>query len=66
VADNQPASVLQAFAARIRQVGPERVLYGTDVAPTSVRHSWETFATTVGLTEREVGAIARNVAPYLR
>jgi predicted TIM-barrel fold metal-dependent hydrolase len=66
VADGQTPQVLQKFAERIRQVGLDRVLYGTDSAPPPARQSWATFRTTVPLTEEEFKAIAGNVAPYLR
>lgn len=66
VADGQPKEVLQKFAERIRQIGPGRVLYGTDLAPPTARQSWLTFRTTVPLTDEEFKAIAGNVAPYFR
>jgi predicted TIM-barrel fold metal-dependent hydrolase len=66
VADGQNDEVLRTFAKRIRQVGPHRVLYGTDLAPPPARHSWLTFRTTVPLTDEEMRTIAGNVAPYLR
>jgi predicted TIM-barrel fold metal-dependent hydrolase len=66
VADGQSGEVLQKFAERIRQVGLQRVLYGTDMAPPTARQSWATFRTTVPLTEDEIRTIAGNVAPYLR
>jgi predicted TIM-barrel fold metal-dependent hydrolase len=33
VADEQPEAELKRFAARIRQVGIKRVLYGSDLGP---------------------------------
>ena len=66
VADEQTPEVLQKFAMRIRQVGLQRVLYGTDMAPPTARQSWMTFRTTVPLTEDEIRTIAGNVAPYFR
>lgn len=66
VADGQSKEVLQKFAERIRQVGPGRVLYGTDLAPPTARQSWLTFRTTVPLTDEEFKTIAGNVAPYFR
>jgi predicted TIM-barrel fold metal-dependent hydrolase len=62
VANFQPPAVLAAFAARIREVGLRRVLFGTDVG--SPRENWAIFRTTVPLTDDEFAAIARNVAPY--
>jgi predicted TIM-barrel fold metal-dependent hydrolase len=64
VANDQPTDVLRKLAARIRQVGLQRVLFGTD-AGSSVRQAWATFRTTVPLHKNELATIARNVAPYL-
>jgi predicted TIM-barrel fold metal-dependent hydrolase len=53
---------------RIRQVGPERVLYGTDAAlgdNLRPRESWAAFRK-LPLTEAEFSRIEGNVAPYLR
>lgn len=66
VADGQSEEVLQKFAERMRQVGLNRVLYGTDAGPPTARQSWRNFRTTVPLTEEEIRTIAGNVAPYLR
>lgn len=66
VADQQPDEALRQFAARIRQVGPERVLFGTDMGPPHARQSWAIFRTTVPLTDEEFRIIAGNVAPFLR
>lgn len=66
VADQQTPQVLQTFAMRIRQVGLDRVLFGTDLGPPTPRQSWLTFRTTVPLTDVEFDTIARNVAPYLQ
>lgn len=66
VADGQTEAVLNTFAARIRQVGPKRVLFGTDLAPPAARQSWLNFRTTVPLTDAEFNVIAKNIAPYLR
>ncbi len=66
VADGQTKEVLQKFAERIRQIGPGRVLYGTDLGPPAARQSWMNFRTTVPLTDEEFKTIAGNVAPYFR
>jgi predicted TIM-barrel fold metal-dependent hydrolase len=54
-------------ARRIRQLGVERVLYGTDgTSPgRSVRDAWEVFLK-LPLTDAEFRTIAANVAPYMR
>jgi predicted TIM-barrel fold metal-dependent hydrolase len=64
VADEQPEEELKRFAARIRQVGLKRVLYGSDLGPPYARQEWLTFRTTVPLTDDEMRTIAGNVAPY--
>lgn len=66
VADEQPEAVLKIFAKRIRQVGPQRVLFGTDLGPPAARQSWLIFRTTVPLTDEEFKTIAGNAAPYFR
>jgi uncharacterized protein len=55
-------------AKRIRQVGVERILYGSDAAVGDnlrPREGWAAFRK-LPLTEREFERIAGNVAPYLR
>jgi uncharacterized protein len=54
-------------ARRIRQLGVERVLYGTDgTSPgRSPRDAWEIFLK-LPLTDAEFRTIATNVAPYMR
>ena len=66
VADGQTKEVLQKLAERIRQIGPARVLYGTDLGPPAARQSWMNFRMTVPLTDEEFKTIAGNVAPYFR
>jgi predicted TIM-barrel fold metal-dependent hydrolase len=66
VADEQSAEVLKTFAKRIRQVGLQRILFGTDLGPPAARQSWLIFRTTVPLTDDEFKTIASNVAPYFR
>jgi uncharacterized protein len=53
---------------RIRQVGVDRILYGSDAAygdNLRPRDSWAAFRR-LPLTQREIKHIATNVAPYLR
>jgi uncharacterized protein len=55
------------IVARIRQIGLERILYGSD-APFpghGPREYWASFRT-LPLTEAELRTIATNVAPYMR
>ena len=65
--DISPATAA-LVARRIRQVGVDRVLYGSDAAfgdNLRPRESWAAFRK-LPLTEKEFGTIAGNVAPYFR
>lgn len=55
------------LATRIRQLGIERVLFGSDAAvpPNLPASRWQTFRL-LPLTDAEFSTIATNVAPYLR
>ncbi len=60
---------LERLAARIRQIGTKRILYGSDAAVPpnlAAQESWNTFRTLLPLTNAELLQIADNVAPYLR
>ncbi len=72
VASSVDANISPANAARaverIRQVGAQRVLYGSDAAAGDnlrPRESWAAFRR-LALSEAEFTRIAENVAPYLR
>lgn len=55
-------------AGRIRQIGVERVLYGSDTPDGSrpaPREAWDAFRRLSGLTEAELATIASNVPPWL-
>jgi predicted TIM-barrel fold metal-dependent hydrolase len=59
---------LKKIAARIRQVGVERVLYGSDAAASPLsypRAGWEAFRR-LPLSEAEFRVIANNVTPYMK
>ena len=62
------AEAAAALASRIRRLGVQRVLFGSD-APTggalTPRTAWESFRK-LPLAEAEFQTIAANVAPYLR
>jgi predicted TIM-barrel fold metal-dependent hydrolase len=63
----QPAD-LERIAARIRQIGVGRVLYGSDAAAspqTQPKIGWAAFQG-LPLTAAEFRIIATNVAPYMR
>jgi predicted TIM-barrel fold metal-dependent hydrolase len=55
-------------AQRVRQVGPGRVLYGSDLSPPggSIRRGWEIFRSRVPLTDAELRQIASNRARFTR
>ena len=63
VANFQPAPAVARLARRIREVGLERVVFGTDVG--TPRENWAIFRKTVPLTEDEFAIIARNAVPYV-
>jgi predicted TIM-barrel fold metal-dependent hydrolase len=68
VRSNMPAIDLERVAARIRQIGVDRVLYGSD-APTNPlaypKAGWAAFQR-LPLTPAELRIIARNIPPYMR
>ena len=55
----------QMLARRIRQIGLDRILFGSD-GRTPPDQAWRLFRARVPLEEREYRVIARNVAPYAR
>jgi predicted TIM-barrel fold metal-dependent hydrolase len=62
-----PASA-PVIAARIRQIGVDRVLFGSDAAAAgnlAPREAWAEFLT-LPLNQAEFRTIANNVAPYMR
>jgi uncharacterized protein len=64
---NSP-EVSALLVKRIRQIGVKRILYGSDAAAGSnlkPRESWAAFCG-LDLSPKELKAIAKNVAPYLR
>jgi predicted TIM-barrel fold metal-dependent hydrolase len=60
------AESAQLIARRIRQVGTERILFGSDLDPaSSPRREWGTFRGMIPLTDAEFRTIADNRLPYL-
>jgi predicted TIM-barrel fold metal-dependent hydrolase len=56
------------IATRIRQLGVDRILYGSDGAAgpgRSPKEAWQSF-TELPLSDAEIRAVAANVAPYMR
>jgi len=61
-------SLRRQIAARIRQIGVERVLYGSDAAASPASYpkaGWAAFQR-LPLSEAEFRLVASNVAPYMR
>ena len=57
------------IAARLRQIGLQRILYGSDMTAfgnATPRQGWGAFRAMLPLTEAEFKIIAENVAPYMR
>lgn len=61
---------VDAVTRNIRQIGLDRVLFGSDTPLPGYRpppvQAWATFRRRMPLTDAELRLIARNVAPYLR
>jgi predicted TIM-barrel fold metal-dependent hydrolase len=59
---------LALVATRVRQVGAQRVLYGSDLSPPggSIRSGWEIFRDGVPLSGEEMRTIAANERPFTR
>jgi predicted TIM-barrel fold metal-dependent hydrolase len=55
-------------AQRIRQVGPARVLYGSDLSAPggSIQRAWEIFRTKIPLTAAELQQVANNRTRFAR
>lgn len=68
ITDEITAADAALVAQRIRQVGPRRVLYGSDLtAPGgSIRQGWEIFRTKLPLTAAELQQIANNRTRFAR
>jgi predicted TIM-barrel fold metal-dependent hydrolase len=57
------------IAAKLRQIGVQRILYGSDLGlggNLPPRQAWGVFRGMLPLTEAEIRTIAENVAPYMR
>lgn len=63
----ESAQGLKEDARFIRQIGVNRILYGTDTSPPNppAQTSWGLFRSLVPLSDDEFRSIAGNVAPYL-
>jgi predicted TIM-barrel fold metal-dependent hydrolase len=68
VRPGMPPDQLQRIAARIRQIGVEHVLYGSDAPASPLVYpaaGWAAFQR-LPLTKDELRIIADNVTPYMR
>jgi uncharacterized protein len=69
VAEGQSYGRLSLLAERIREIGVQRILFGSDAAfgerPTP-RQQWAMFQGYTPVSQAEISAIANNVAPYLK
>jgi predicted TIM-barrel fold metal-dependent hydrolase len=57
------------ITARIRQIGVQRIVYGSDMAiggNATAQESWRAHRAKLTLTQAEFRTIADNVAPYMR
>jgi predicted TIM-barrel fold metal-dependent hydrolase len=69
VAADTPPEEAALVARRLRQVGLDRVLFGSDLNVSGnppPLGQWNTFMARTPLTKREFETIAGNVAPYMR
>jgi hypothetical protein len=68
ITEGESAEGLKGDARFIRQIGVDRILYGTDTSPPNppARVSWASIRSLVPLTDQEFRSIADNVAPYLQ
>lgn len=69
VPDQLSRADVETLARLLRQVGMDRILYGTDapVPPNlSAREGWRAFRRLLPLSDEEIMDIADNVAPYMR
>ena len=62
VTEKTTAEEAAVIVKRIREVGPQHVVYGSDLSPPggSVASGWELFRTKLPLTDAELRTIARN------
>ena len=68
VRPNATPEQLEQIARRIREIGVEHVLYGSDAAANPLAYpkaGWAAFRR-LPLTDVEFGIVAKNVAPYMR
>jgi predicted TIM-barrel fold metal-dependent hydrolase len=65
ISNTASTATQQTLATRIRQIGLDRILFGSD-GRTPPDQAWRLFRSRVPLQDREFRRIAGNVAPYAR
>ncbi|HEV2748311.1 MAG TPA: amidohydrolase family protein [Allosphingosinicella sp.] len=65
IAGTDSSTTQATLARRIRQIGLDRILFGSD-GKIPADQAWRRFRAHVPLRDEEFRAIARNVAPYMR
>jgi predicted TIM-barrel fold metal-dependent hydrolase len=66
---NTTATQAKLVASRLRQLGMQRILYGSDTPVPGrprPREAWAAFRDKLGLTDEELRTIANNLPPYAR
>jgi hypothetical protein len=69
IVPRSPDAWAEFMTARIRQIGADRILYGSDMAiggNLPAAESWRTQRERLGVTRRELETISGNVAPFLK
>ena len=70
VTEDEPAATLELVTKRMRQMGVQRILYGTDMSVGTTNPppaaAWQAIRRRLSLTDEELRIIANNVPPYLR
>ena|SRR5690349_18620163 len=68
VAEDTTAEEAALVAKRLRQVGAQRILYGSDLSPPggSIGAGWDIFRTKTRLDKHELEQIAANALPFSR
>jgi uncharacterized protein len=69
ITEDTPQALVDALTKRMRQIGLNRILFGSDTPLPRYRpppvQAWATFRRRVPLSDDELRVIAENVAPYM-
>lgn len=70
VTEDAEQDTIDRITLRLRQIGLDRILFGSDTPLPRYRppplQAWATFRRRIPLSDAELDEIAKNVAPYLR